>query len=71
MAGVLFVCLHNAGRSQMSEAQLTRAVAGSRARSVTNTQAHEKTDAPPGRRQPSARRGGWPRRIVKLVYLPT
>ena len=28
MARVLFVCLHNAGRSQMSEALFTRAVAG-------------------------------------------
>jgi arsenate reductase (thioredoxin) len=28
MANVLFVCLHNAGRSQMSEALLTRAAAG-------------------------------------------
>jgi arsenate reductase len=30
MARVLFVCLHNAGRSQMSEALFTRAVATSR-----------------------------------------
>jgi arsenate reductase (thioredoxin) len=28
MANVLFVCLHNAGRSQMSEALFTRAAAG-------------------------------------------
>ena len=28
MANVLFVCLHNAGRSQMSEALFTRAVEG-------------------------------------------
>jgi protein-tyrosine-phosphatase len=28
MAGVLFVCLHNAGRSQMSQALLERAAAG-------------------------------------------
>jgi arsenate reductase len=28
MAGVLFVCLHNAGRSQMSEALFARAAAG-------------------------------------------
>ncbi|MFZ0040046.1 MAG: heat-shock protein HtpX, partial [Solirubrobacteraceae bacterium] len=28
MATVLFVCLHNAGRSQMSEALFTRACAG-------------------------------------------
>jgi arsenate reductase len=28
MARVLFVCLHNAGRSQMSEALFTRAAAG-------------------------------------------
>jgi arsenate reductase (thioredoxin) len=28
MARVLFVCLHNAGRSQISEALFTRAAAG-------------------------------------------
>jgi arsenate reductase len=28
MARVLFVCLHNAGRSQMSEALFTRAAQG-------------------------------------------
>ena len=28
MASVLFVCLHNAGRSQMSEALFTRAAGG-------------------------------------------
>jgi arsenate reductase (thioredoxin) len=28
MSGVLFVCLHNAGRSQMSEALFSRAAAG-------------------------------------------
>jgi arsenate reductase (thioredoxin) len=40
MARVLFVCLHNAGRSQMSEALFERAVAGhSEARSAGTTPA--------------------------------
>lgn len=40
MARVLFVCLHNAGRSQMSEALFTRAVAGAHeARSAGTTPA--------------------------------
>jgi protein-tyrosine-phosphatase len=30
MANVLFVCLHNAGRSQMSQALFERAAAGTR-----------------------------------------
>jgi arsenate reductase (thioredoxin) len=38
MARVLFVCLHNAGRSQMSEALFTRAAAGNHeARSAGTT----------------------------------
>jgi protein-tyrosine-phosphatase len=38
MARVLFVCLHNAGRSQMSEALFTRAAAGAHeARSAGTT----------------------------------
>ncbi|HEX2096887.1 MAG TPA: arsenate reductase ArsC [Solirubrobacterales bacterium] len=42
MARVLFVCLHNAGRSQMSEALFTRAAAdGHEARSAGTTPARE------------------------------
>jgi arsenate reductase (thioredoxin) len=37
MARVLFVCLHNAGRSQMSEALFTRAADGHEARSAGTT----------------------------------
>jgi arsenate reductase (thioredoxin) len=39
MARVLFVCLHNAGRSQMSEALFTRAADGHEARSAGTTPA--------------------------------
>ena len=37
MAHVLFVCLHNAGRSQMSEALFTRAAAGRHTASSAGT----------------------------------
>ena len=42
MANVLFVCLHNAGRSQMSEALFTRAAAGKHSARSAGTEPAER-----------------------------
>lgn len=42
MANVLFVCLHNAGRSQMSRALFERAAAGRHAADSAGTQPAER-----------------------------
>ena len=52
MARVLFVCLHNAGRSQMSEALFERAAAAATRR------------ARPGRRRATASTPRWSRRCA-------
>ncbi len=53
MATVLFVCLHNAGRSQMSQALFERAAAGRHTALSAGTT--------PGRARPPRGRGGYAR----------
>jgi hypothetical protein len=72
MACVLFVCLHNAGRSQMSQALFERAAAGSghEAASAREAGRISRRRAVRGHGSPSARVRGE-RRPSGVRYSPT